>query len=295
LILPSLAARMTGGNIMPDNNIVSTSWLAERLGNAGLVVFDTTKYLPNEPKDGLTEFRAAHIPGARFFDIDAIADPDTDLPHMVPTAGAFARHMAKLGVSNDSMLVFYDQKGLASAARGWWMMGLFGHDHAAVLDGGLPKWRAEGRPVEAGEPATPAPGVFRPDLRATRLRGVGDMLANVDSKAELVLDARAAGRFTAAVPEPRAGMRSGHIPGSVNLPYTELLAPDQTLLPPAELRARLLAAGVDGKSKVVTSCGSGVTATILTLAMAQAGFPPGAVYDGSWTEWGGRADTPVET
>ena len=280
---------------MAQHPLVTTNWLAERLGRAGLVAFDTTKYLPNEPKDGLTEFRAAHVPGARFFDIDAIADPDTTLPHMVPSAGRFGQMLSALGVSNDSTVVFYDQKGLASAARGWWMMGLFGHDRAAVLDGGLPMWRAEGRAVETGDPG-PAPAAsFRPDLRATRLRGVGDLLANVASAGELVLDARAAGRFTGAVPEPRAGMRSGHIPGSANLPYTDLLAADQTLLSPAALRAKLTAAGVDGARPVVTSCGSGVTACILTLAMTVAGLPAGAVYDGSWTEWGGRPDTPVET
>jgi thiosulfate/3-mercaptopyruvate sulfurtransferase len=192
-------------------------------------------------------------------------------------------------------VVFYDQKGLASASRGWWLMGLFGHDRAAVLDGGLPKWRAEGHPVESGEPEPAPVAHFRPDFRAERLRGIGDMLANVETGAALVLDARAAGRFTAKVPEPRAGMRSGHIPGSRNLPYGELLAPDQTLLPPEQLRARLAAAGVDGTVPVITSCGSGVTATILTLAMVRAGLPPGAVYDGSWTEWAGRPDTPVET
>ena len=280
---------------MAQHPLVSTNWLAERLGRPGIVVFDTTKYLPNEPKDGQAEFRLARIPGARFFDIDDIADPDTALPHMVPTPGRFAQKMAALGVSNDSMVVFYDQKGLASAARGWWMMGLFGHDRAAVLDGGLPKWVAEMRATEAGEVVVPAPGAFRPDYRATRLRGVGDILGNVASGAELVLDARAAGRFTGAVPEPRAGMRSGHMPGAANVPYTELLAADQTLLPPSALRARFVAVGADGSRPVVTSCGSGVTACILTLGLTLAGLPAGAVYDGSWTEWGGRPDTPIVT
>ncbi len=276
-------------------SLVSTAWLAAHANDADLVIFDATKYLPNEGKDGLAEFRNGHIPGARFFDIDDIADADTDLPHMVPTPGRFARKLSALGVGNGTMVIFYDQKGLASAARGWWMMGLFGHDRAAVLDGGLPKWRADGHAIATGEPSIAALADFRPDWRPTRVRGVGDMLANVGSRQELVLDARAAGRFTGAVPEPRAGMRSGHIPGSANLPYTELLAPDQTMLPPDALRARLAAAGVNGSRPVVTSCGSGVTATILTLAMVQAGLPMGAVYDGSWTEWGGRADTPIET
>jgi thiosulfate/3-mercaptopyruvate sulfurtransferase len=279
---------------MPKN-LISTAWLAEHLGKPELVVFDATKYLPNEPRDAMAEFRAAHVPGARFFDIDANADLETDLPHMVPTPGRFARLIGALGVANDSFVVFYDQKGLASAARGWWMMGLFGHDQAAVLDGGLPKWVAEQRPVESGEAPALPPANFRPDFRAMRLRGIGDMLANLESGRELVLDARAAGRFTAQVPEPRPGMRSGHIPGSVNLPYTELLAPDQTMLAPPAMRARLARAGVDGRRPIVTSCGSGITACIVTLAMVQAGLPAGAVYDGSWSEWGGRADTPIET
>ncbi len=275
--------------------LVSTQWLAAELGKPDLVVFDATMYLPNEDKDGATEFRAAHIPGARFFDIDQVADPDTDLPHMVPSPGRFAKLMAALGVANTSRVVFYDQKGLSSAARGWWLMGLFGHDAAAVLDGGLPKWRREGRDVEAGAPPAPAPAVFRPDFRPTRLRGVGDVLGNVGRQAELVLDARAAGRFTGAVPEPRAGMRSGHIPGSASVPYTELLNPDGTFRPAAALAARFAAAGVDGTRPVVTSCGSGVTACILTLGLRLSGLPEGAVYDGSWTEWGGRADTPIAT
>ncbi|HQT77922.1 MAG: 3-mercaptopyruvate sulfurtransferase [Rhodospirillales bacterium 20-64-7] len=279
--------------------LVTTEWLAEQLGTSGLVVFDATKYLPNESKEGCTEFLRAHVPGARYFDIDLVADPDTDLPHMVPTPGRFAKLMTQLGVGNGSRVVFYDQKGLASAARGWWLMGLFGHDEAAVLDGGLPKWLKEGRPTEAGQPGAPspatvAPGEFRPDFRASKLRGIGDVLRNVLTRDEQVLDARAAGRFTGAVPEPRAGMRSGHIPGSVSLPYTDLLNPDGTFRPAGEVRGRFQAAGVDGAKPLVTSCGSGVTACILTLGLRIAGFPEGAVYDGSWTEWGGRADTPIE-
>jgi thiosulfate/3-mercaptopyruvate sulfurtransferase len=275
--------------------LVTTEWLAEELGKPDLVVFDATKYLPNEPKDGHAEFVAAHIPGARYFDIDAIADTDTDLPHMVPTPGRFAKLMGQLGVANTSRVVFYDQKGLASAARGWWLMGMFGHDNAAVLDGGLPKWVREGRATQSGETTAPAPATFRPDFRAARLRGVGDVLRNTDTRAELVLDARAAGRFTGATPEPRAGMRSGHIPGSANVPYTDLLNADGTFRPVADLRARFARAGVDGARPLVTSCGSGVTACILTLGLRLSGLPEGAVYDGSWTEWGGRADTPVET
>jgi len=275
--------------------LVTTEWLAGEFGKPDLAVFDATKYLPNEPKDGRAEFLAAHIPGARYFDIDVIADPDTDLPHMVPTPGRFAKLMGEAGVGNATRVVFYDQKGLASAARGWWLMRLFGHENAAVLDGGLPKWRNEHRATESGEPPAPRPASFRPDYRPTRLRGVGDVLHNVATQAEHVLDARAAGRFTGATPEPRAGMRSGHIPGSASVPYTDLLNDDGTFRPVEALRARFARAGVDGKRTPVTSCGSGVTACILTLGLVLAGLPEGAVYDGSWTEWGGRADTPVET
>jgi thiosulfate/3-mercaptopyruvate sulfurtransferase len=269
--------------------LVSTEWLAEHLGRPDLAVFDTTKYLPNEGRDGAAEFLSAHIPGARFFDIDVVADQETTLPHMVPTPGRFERLMGEMGVSNDSLVVFYDQKGIASSARGWWLMGLFGHDAAAVLDGGLPKWVREGRPVEQGTPEAPAPAQFRASFRAERLRGVGDMMAADEHR--IVLDARAAGRFAGTAPEPRPGLPSGHMPGSHNLPFTELLGPDGTMLPPEALRARFAAAGVDGGRSVVTSCGTGVTAAILTLGLVQAGLPQGAVYDGSWTEWAGRPDT----
>jgi thiosulfate/3-mercaptopyruvate sulfurtransferase len=274
--------------------VVSTEFVASQIGKPGLVVFDATKYLPNENKDGHAEYLRAHIPGARFFDIDVVADQDTDLPHMVPSGGRFAKLMEALGVANDSAVVFYDQKGLSSAARGWWLMGLFGHDNAAVLEGGLPKWLSEGRPTEAGEPAPVEPGHFTLSFRAARLRGIGDIAQNLQSREELVLDARAAGRFRGEAPEPRPGIPSGHIPGSRNVPYTELLYPDHSFLPVEAVRARFAREGVDGTRPVVTTCGTGVSAAILTLAMVRAGLPPGALYDGSWTEWGGRPDTPKE-
>lgn len=274
--------------------LVTTDWLAANLGRADLVIFESTKYLPGQPGDAKAEFLAGHIPGARYFDIDDIADADTDLPHMLPTPGAFRKKVEALGISNTSTVLFYDRSGLMWASRGWWMMGVFGHDNAMVLDGGWKKWLAEGRPTEAGQPGPATPGSFRPDYRAQHVRGIGDLLGNVRTGAELVLDARPAGRFTGEVPEPRPGMRSGHIPGSASLPYATLVGADGTMLPADQLKAKLTAAGVTGAKPVVTSCGSGVSATVLTLAMVLAGMPPGAVYDGSWTEWGGRHDTPVE-
>ena len=207
--------------------LVSTEWLAGQLGAPDLVVFDATKYLPNEGKDGVALYAGEHIPGARFFDIDVVADPETSLPHMVPTPARFERLMGELGVSNTSRIVFYDQKGIASSARGWWLMGLFGHDNAAVLDGGLPKWRAEGRPVMATVTPPPDAPAFQARFRAARLRGIGDML-EAGTQHHTVLDARPAGRFHGTAPEPRPGLPSGHMPGSSSLPSTALLAPDGT-------------------------------------------------------------------
>lgn len=275
--------------------IVSTEWLAAEIGKPDLVIFDTTKYLPNENRDGRTEFLSGHIPSARFFDIDEVADQDTDLPHMVPAVGRFEKLMRKFGVQNTSRVVFYDQKGIFSSARGAWLLGLFGHDAAAVLDGGLPKWRKESRALESGEPALPMPTEFVATFRAQRLRGLGDILANLESKREIVLDARGSGRFAGTQPEPRPGVRSGHVPGAVNLPHTELLSAEGTFLPPDALRERFSKVGIDGTKPVITSCGTGVTACVLTLGMRLAGLPPAAVYDGSWTEWGGRKDTPIVT
>ncbi len=278
-------------------NIVSTEWLAAELGKPDLVVLDCTTYLPNEPGDAHSGFAAAHIPGARLFDIEAFGDPETDLPHMVPTAARFAKLIGALGVCNDSRVVFYDQHGLRASPRGWWMMRLFGHEAAAVLDGGLPKWKAEGRPVETGAPSPVTPAVFVPDLVAHRWMGIGDVkrIVRQGGGEALILDARGKARFDGTAPEPRVGLPSGHMPGAASLPYTELLNPDQTLKDKAALRALFAARGADGTRPIVTSCGSGVTACVLALGAVEAGLPEPAVYDGSWTEWASRPETPKAT
>jgi thiosulfate/3-mercaptopyruvate sulfurtransferase len=275
--------------------LVSTEWLAAQLGATDLIVFDASWYMPAEARDAQAEYRRTHIPGALFFDIDAIADIESTLPHMVPATARFERMIGTLGVSADQRLVFYDQKGIFSAARGWWLMRLFGHERCAVLDGGLPKWCREGRAVQAGDEPAPAAAVYRASLNSRRVRGLGDIMQNLQSRREIVLDARSADRFYARVPEPRAGTRGGHVPGSRSLPFTELLSGEQTLLPPVQLRALFSARGVDEHSAVVTSCGSGLTAAVLNLALEVAGLPMGALYDGSWSEWGARTETPIET
>ena len=276
------------------HDLVSSEWLAGALGAPDLMVFDATKYLPNEPFDGLTKYREAHIPGARFFDIDVVADPDTTLPHMAPTAGRFARLMGEMGISNTTRVIFYDQKGLQSSARGWWLMKLFGHEKTAVLDGGLPKWLAEGRTTESGDAKPATPASYTPDFHADLLKGIGDVKRIIADGSALILDARAKGRFDGTAPEPRPGLPSGHMPGAKSVPFNELLNADFTMKDAAALRARFAAAGADGSKPIVTSCGTGVTACILALGLKQAGLGDAAIYDGSWTEWAGRPETQKE-
>jgi thiosulfate/3-mercaptopyruvate sulfurtransferase len=275
------------------DSLVTTEWLAKHLGAPDLRIVDGTWHMPQLKRDARAEFAAAHVPGAVFFDIDAIADHATPLPHMLPGPEAFAVAAGALGIGSGDRVVVYDVRGVVSAARVWWTFRVFGHDAVAVLDGGFRKWQAEGRPVESGIPS-PAPRVFTARYRPELVRDLAAMRANLASRSAQVLDARSAGRFAGTEPEPRAGLRGGHIPGSLNLPYETLYRPDGALRPPDELASAVRAAGVDLDRPVVTTCGSGVTASVLALALFLLGRRDVAVYDGSWSEWGGRADTPVE-
>jgi len=275
--------------------LVSTDWLAENLNSPAVTVLDGTSHLPTTGRDAAAEFAEKHIPGAIRFDIDDVADPNASLPHMLPSPELFAAKVSEMGISNDHKVVVYDVYGMQSAARIWWMFRIFGHDDVAVLNGGLPKWEAEGNPVSA-ETVTPAPGAFTASFRPELVRSIDDIRRFVEDGAEQIVDVRAAGRFTAEEPEPRAGMRSGHMPGAVNLPFTQLLEGEHRTYKDADaIRALAEGANIDLSRPVATSCGSGVTACALTLGLYLIGKEDVAVYDGSWTEWGGRQDTPVVT
>lgn len=273
--------------------IVSTDWLAANLNDENLRVLDASWYLPQMGRDARAEYDAGHIQGAQFYDIDATSDPDSDLPHMAPSPAQFARDMAAMGIQNDSQVVIYDGMGLFSAARVWWLMRHMGHDKVAVLDGGLPKWTAEGRAVTPQTP-TFAPATYRAAPNPGLIRNADQILAVSENASAQILDARPAERFRGDVPEPREGLRAGHMPAARNLPFGQLLR-DGCLRPADDLHAAFTAAGIDPARPVITTCGSGVTAAILTLALTHLGHENTALYDGSWSEWGARHDLPIAT
>lgn len=278
-------------------HIVSTDWLAANLNAQNLVVLDSSWHLPAERRDPKAEFATGHIPGARYFNIDDVSDHGSSLPHMLPAADVFAAKMAALGVGQGDAVVAYDASapGLMSAGRAWWMFRVFGHGNVAVLDGGLKKWKAEGRPVTAEPAPTRQPKPLQAKLMRGLVRDLDQMQALVASGAQIA-DARGPGRFHGREAEPRPGLRSGHMPGARNVPFAKLLNPDGTLKSVPELRREFEAAGIDLAQPLVTSCGSGVSAAVLSLALALIGRSDVGLYDGSWSEWGQeKLGTPVAT
>ncbi len=274
--------------------IVDTDWLAEHLDAPDLVVFDGSWHLPTANRDAKTEYLAGHIPGALFFDIDDLRDEKSPLPHMLPSTVKFASRMKKMGVGDGMRIVVYDTEGMFSAPRVWWTFRAMGHEDVAVLDGGLKKWKSEGRELEEGLPKKRPECHFTPLANASLIRDIDDMKKAIDKHTQIV-DARPAGRFTGAEPEPRPGLRQGHIPGARNVPSQSLLNADGTLKATPELAKIFADAGIDPKQPVISSCGSGVTASILSLALAVLGQTNAAVYDGSWAEWGAENGLPIET
>lgn len=277
--------------------IVSTDWLAEHLDAPDLVVLDGSWHLPTESRDPHREYLDAHIPGALFFDIDDICDEADGLPHMLPSPARFSSRMRKMGIGDGKRIVVYDTAGMFSAARVWWTFRVMGSEDVAVLDGGLPKWIREERPVEDG-------AVNRQERHFTARRNAGlvcgvddvqTIVSGGDRHGAQIVDARSPGRFRGEAPEPRPGVRSGRMPGSLNVPFTELLTGDGAMRPAGEIRAAFERAGVDLSRPVVTSCGSGITAAVLTLGLHIIGHHGHTLYDGSWSEWGAREDLPVET
>jgi thiosulfate/3-mercaptopyruvate sulfurtransferase len=278
----------------PFPTLVPTAWLADRVGRPGIRIVDASWHLPSSRRDAASEFVAGHIPGAVFFDLEASSEPMSPLPHMLPSAEAFAERMSALGLSDADDIIVYDSSGKnLSAPRAWWMFRAFGHPRVAVLDGGFGKWQREGRPIERGV-VSPPRGRFSARLDRSVVRDLDAVRANLGRGDEQIVDMRSAARFAGAEPEPRPGLRGGHIPGSLNVPFDTLVHPDGTALSEAELHHHLDMAGVDLSRPVVATCGSGVSACALALSLHRLGHDRVAVYDGSWAEWGARTDVPVE-
>jgi thiosulfate/3-mercaptopyruvate sulfurtransferase len=280
---------------MPEKSpfVVDADWLQGQLGRPGLSIVDASWYLPAQGRDAKAEYDAAHIPGAIFFDQDLVVDPDSGLPHTLPRPAVFAQHVGSMGISADDTIVVYDGPGMFSAPRVWWMFRVMGAPEVFVLDGGFDNWKAAGRPVTA-EATRTAPNVFFTDFDAKRVANLADMREVVEAGTAQIADARPPGRFAGTDPEPRKGVRSGHMPGAKNVPAVSL-SENGHLLPVEALRRKLAEAGLDLSKPVVTSCGSGVTAAVITLALQSVGHGDNRLYDGSWTEWGGNSDTPVVT
>jgi thiosulfate/3-mercaptopyruvate sulfurtransferase len=276
------------------NPLVTTEWLAAELGKTDIRVIDATLFLSGHARNARTEFEAAHIPGAVFFDIDEVSDTTSALPHMLPPPEKFASRMQALGLGDGSRIIVYDNSPLRSAARVWWMLTLFGAHEVSILDGGFAKWVAEGRATESGKPIV-RHRHFTVWADKSLVRDARQMTENLRTKAEQVVDARSAGRFAGTEPEPRAGLRSGHIPGSKSLPFDQLFNEDGTYKSPEAIKAAFDAAGIDLSQPVIGTCGSGVTSAVLAFAAALIGHPKMAIYDGSWSEWGASATNPVVT